>query len=126
MPEELKQPDITPPDDDAASKPADNSSSQIDPQSHGASQADVEKNSRVEEAKARVSAAKEAITAKTTVAPAAPKAPVKKKEEGPKPSDASDHPLVKRLRAKLNRGVIGAIEFLGQVSIGIERSRIVD
>src|SRR5229473_7164096 len=85
--------------------------------------ADSEKDAAVEAAKARVAAAKEAAQAAT---PGAPKAPVKKKEEGPKPTDASAHPLVKKLRAKIDGAVTEASEFLGQLSIRIERSRIVD
>ena len=84
--------------------------------------ADSEKDAVLEAAKARVAAAKEAAQA----APGAPKAPVKKKEEGPKPTDASSHPLVKKLRATLDGAVIEASEFLGQLSIRVERSRIVD
>ena len=83
--------------------------------------ADAEKDLQVEAAKARVTAAKEAAQA----APGAPKAPVKKKEEGPKPLDASDHPLVKKLRRQFDAAVIEASEFLGQLSIRIEPSRIV-
>ena len=63
--------------------------------------ADAEKDAQVEAAKARVAAVKEA-------AQAAPKAPVKKKEEGPKPVDASAHPLVKKLRDQLDGSVIEA------------------
>src|SRR5258708_33894367 len=85
--------------------------------------ADSEKDAIVEEAKARVAAAKEAAQ---KAAPAAPKAPVKKKEEGPKPSDASAHPLVKKLRATFDDAVIEASEFLGQLSVRIDRSRIVE
>ena len=85
--------------------------------------ADSEKDAVVEAAKARVAAAKEAAQA---AAPGAPKAPVKKKEEGPKPTDASAHPLVKKLRATLDGAVIEASEFLGQLSIRIERARIVE
>ena len=62
--------------------------------------ADAEKDAQVEAAKARVIAAKEAAQKAAPAAPGAPKPPVKKKEEGPKPSDASNHPLVKRLREK--------------------------
>lgn len=93
--------------------------------------ADSEKNSTVEDAKARVVAAKEALSEKAAAAsppagaPPAPKAPVKKKEEGPKPVDASGHPLVQKLKAKFNGAVVEAVEFLGQLSIRIERSRIV-
>src|SRR5260370_31050200 len=88
--------------------------------------ADSEKDAIVEEAKARVAAAKEAAQKAAPAAPGAPKAPVKKKEEGPKPSDASAHPLVKKLRATFDDGVIEASEFLGQLSIRIDRSRIVE
>ena len=85
--------------------------------------ADAEKDAQVEAAKARVAAAKEAAQ---QAAPAAPKPPVKKKEEGPKPVDASSHPLVKRLKAKFGDGVLEATEFLGQLSIRIQRPRIVE
>jgi NADH-quinone oxidoreductase subunit C len=85
--------------------------------------ADAEKDAQVEAAKARVAAAKEAAQ---QAAPAAPKPPVKKKEEGPKPVDASNHPLVKRLKSKFDHGVLEATEFLGQLSIRIQRPRIVE
>ena len=85
--------------------------------------ADAEKDAQVEAAKARVAAAKEAAQ---QAAPAAPKPPVKKKEEGPKPVDASNHPLVKRLKSKFGDGIIEATEFLGQLSIRIQRPRIVE
>ncbi len=58
--------------------------------------ADAEKDAQVEAAKARVAAVKEAAQA-AQAAPGAPRAPVKKKEEGPKPVDASAHPLVEKL-----------------------------
>ena len=86
--------------------------------------ADAEKDAQVEAAKARVAAVKD--QAQKAAAPGAPKAPVKKKEEGPKPVDASGHPLVRRLRDKVDGAVIEATEFLGQLSIRIERSRIVE
>ena len=88
--------------------------------------ADAEKDAQVEAAKARVVAAKEAAQKAAPAAPGAPKPPVKKKEEGPKPTDASNHPLVKRLREKCAGAVTEATEFLGQLSIRIERSRIVE
>lgn len=90
------------------------------------SQADAENVTRVEEAKARVAAAKEEAQKAAAAAPGAPKPPVKKKEEGPKPSDASNHPLVKRLRAEFNGIVTEAQEFLGQLSIRIEPAKIVE
>jgi NADH-quinone oxidoreductase subunit C len=86
--------------------------------------ADAEKDAQVEAAKARVAAAK--LEAQKTAAPGAPKPPVKKKEEGPKPVDASGHALVKRLRAQFDGAVLEASEFLGQLSIRIDRSRVVE
>ena len=86
--------------------------------------ADAEKDAQVEAAKARVAAAKE--QAQKAAAPGPPKAPVKKKAEGPKPVDAANHPLVKRLRDKFDDAVIEASEFLGQLSIRIEPAHIVE
>ena len=86
--------------------------------------ADAEKDAQVEAAKARVAAAKE--QAQKAAAPGPPKAPVKKKAEGPKPVDAANHPLVKRLREKFDGAVIEASEFLGQLSIRIEPAHIVE
>src|SRR5258707_4994684 len=88
--------------------------------------ADSEKDAIVEEGKARVATAKEAAQKAAPAAPGAPKAPVKKKEEGPKPSDASGDPLVKKLRAAFGGAVIDGTEFLGQLSIRIDGSRIVE
>jgi NADH-quinone oxidoreductase subunit C len=82
--------------------------------------ADEEKAAMVEQAKGRVAAVKESLGAD------APKPPVKKKEEGPKPVDASGHPLAKRLSAKFDGAVLEAIEFIGQLSIIVEPSRIVE
>ncbi len=92
--------------------------------------ADAEKAAMVEQAKTRVAALKESLTDKgpaepSTAAPA-PKAPVKKKEEGPKPIDASNHPLVEKLKAKFNGVVIEAVEFIGQLSVRIDGARIVE
>jgi NADH-quinone oxidoreductase subunit C len=88
--------------------------------------ADAEKDAQVEAAKARVAAAKEAAQKAAAGAPGAPKPPVKKKEEGPRPVDASNHPLVKKLREKFADAVGDATEFLGQLSIRIHRPRIVE
>src|SRR6266404_2130257 len=88
--------------------------------------ADAEKDAQVEAAKARVAAAKDQAQKAAAPAPGAPRAPVKKKEEGPKPTDASEHPLVSKLRDKFDGAVIEATEFLGQLSIRIERSRVVE
>lgn len=86
--------------------------------------ADAEKDRQVEDAKARVAAAKEA--AQKSATPAAPKPPVKKKDEGPKPVDASNHPLVRKLKNKFGGAVLEASEFLGQLSIVVEAARIVE
>lgn len=117
MAEDTNQPEIADDGDPGLAKPA-----SADPPATkaGGAQADAEKNVVVEDAKARVVAAKEAAVATT----ATPKPPVKKKEEGPKPVDASGHPLVEELKAKLNGGVLEAFEFLGQLSVRIERSQI--
>ena len=95
--------------------------------------ADEEKAAMVEQAKSRVAAVKESLGEKAaspqtpaTAAPGAPKAPVKKKEEGPKPVDASDHTIVKKLKAQFDGAVGEALEFVGQVSIRIEPPRIVE
>jgi NADH-quinone oxidoreductase subunit C len=93
--------------------------------------ADEEKAAMVEQAKSRVAAVKESLgeTPTGTPTPTAagvPKAPVKKKEEGPKPVDASENKLVKKLKARFDGAVLGAVEFIGQVSIRIEPVRIVE
>jgi NADH-quinone oxidoreductase subunit C len=112
------------------------------------SQADLERAAKIAEAKARTAALKEAAAskapaaspattpgaAKPTATPTAavaagagaPKAPVKKKDEGPKPADATDHTLVKRLRQRLGDAAItGAFTFLGQLSIHVKSDSIV-
>ncbi|HWS53357.1 MAG TPA: NADH-quinone oxidoreductase subunit C [Pyrinomonadaceae bacterium] len=101
------------------------------------SQADLEKAAKIAEAKARAAALKEAAGAKppavaakppasTGAAAGAPKAPVKKKDEGPKPEDASAHPLAKRLSAKFADAVTGAFTFLNQLSIHVKEGSIVE
>src|SRR6187431_2846108 len=75
--------------------------------------ADAEKDAQVEAAKARVVAAKEA--AQKTAAPGTPKPPVKKKEEGPKPVDAGNHPLVNKLKSHFSEAIGDASEFIGQL-----------
>jgi len=105
--------DAAAPDDARATKPSSLS-------------ADAEKDAQVEAAKARVAAAKEAAQKAAPAAPGAPKPPVKKKEEGPKPIDASNHSLVIRLREKFGDAIGDASEFLGQLSIHVEPQRIVD
>src|SRR5438309_7820210 len=76
--------------------------------------ADAEKDAQVEAAKARVAAAREAAQ-KAAAGPGAPKPPVKKKEEGPKPVEASNHPLFRKLRDKFGGAALEATEFLGQL-----------
>ncbi|MCM3871694.1 MAG: NADH-quinone oxidoreductase subunit C [Pyrinomonadaceae bacterium] len=92
--------------------------------------ADAEKAAMVEQAKERVAAVKESLSATSPAEPAgatsAPKAPVKKKEEGPKPVDAANHPLVKSLIAQFNGTVIESVEFIGQLSVRIDGPRIVE
>jgi NADH-quinone oxidoreductase subunit C len=88
--------------------------------------ADAEKASMVEQAKARVAAVKDSLAADQATAPGAPKPPVKKKDEGPKPTDAADHPLVKKLKAKFGDAVGGASEFIGQLSVNVDAARIVE
>jgi NADH-quinone oxidoreductase subunit C len=88
--------------------------------------ADAEKAAMVEQAKSRVAAVKESLAAEKPAEPGAPKPPVKKKEEGPKPTDASENPLVKRLKAKFGEAIGEASEFIGQLSVRVQRERIVE
>src|SRR4026209_1403297 len=85
--------------------------------------ADAERASMVEQAKARVAAVKESL-ATDQAAPGAPKPPVKKEDEGPKPTDASAHPLVKKLKAKFGDAVGDAVEFVGQLSVNVDGARV--
>jgi NADH-quinone oxidoreductase subunit C len=94
--------------------------------------ADAEKAAMVEQAKSRVAAVKESLGEKATVpstsapaVPGAPKAPVKKKEEGPKPTDASNHQLVRKLKARFAEAVQEAVEFIGQITIRLNAGAIV-
>lgn len=87
--------------------------------------ADAEKASMVEQAKARVAAVKDSLAA-DQAAPGAPKPPVKKKDEGPKPTDAGAHPLVKKLKAEFGDAVGDAVEFIGQLSVNVAGARIVE
>jgi NADH-quinone oxidoreductase subunit C len=91
---------------------------------------DEEKAARIAEARAKAAALKPSAGASgatpATGAAGAPKAPVKKKEEGAKPTDASDHPLVKRLKESLDGAVLEATEFLGQLSVRVKPARIVE
>ena len=121
MPDEGKSPESGPVDDKSANEAPPDQARANQPLS-----ADAEKDAQVEAAKARVAAAKEAAQKAAPPAAGAPKAPVKKKEEGPKPVDAANHPLVKRLKKTFGESVIEATEFLGQLSIRIARPRIVE
>jgi NADH-quinone oxidoreductase subunit C len=87
--------------------------------------ADAEKAAMVEQAKSRVAAVKESLAADPPAA-GAPKPPVKKKEEGPKPTDAANHPLVTTLKAKFGEAIGEASEFIGQLSVHVDRERIVE
>jgi len=87
--------------------------------------ADAEKAAMVEQAKSRVAAVKESL-AEQPAAAGAPKPPVKKKEEGPKPTDASDHPLVKKLKSQFGEAIGEAVEFIGQLSVTVAGERIVE
>src|SRR6266850_3903010 len=69
--------------------------------------ADEEKAAMVEQAKSRVAAVKESLSEKAaspqtpaTPAQGPPKAQIKKKKEGPKPVDASHHPLDKKQKTQ--------------------------
>src|SRR5689334_7685819 len=89
--------------------------------------ADAEKRAMVEQAKSRVAAVKESLAADQPAAAAgAPKPPVKKKDEGPKPADASNHPLVQKLKAEFGAGIGEASEFIGQLSVYVAPERIVE
>lgn len=97
------------------------------PDAGEAAGADAEKAAMVDQAKARVAAVKESLADKGAApAAGAPKAPVKKKEEGPKPTDASANKLVQELKAKFDGAILEALEFLGQVSIRVAADRIVE
>jgi len=85
---------------------------------------DAEKAAIVEQAKARVQAAKDSIASSAPPADA-PKAPVKKKEEGPKPVDASGHPLVQKLKDQFGAAIGDASEFVGQLSVNVDGASIV-
>jgi len=91
--------------------------------------ADEEKAAMVEQAKSRVAAVKESLAEKPSEpagATTAPKPPVKKKDEGPKPIDASNHPLVVTLKEKFGEAIVEAVEFIGQLSVRVDKTRIVE
>jgi len=121
MSEDTKQPDTTEP-----SKPDAPDSDASGAPSAALAGSDAEKSAIVEEAKSRVAAAKESLAAKADAPAGTPKPPVQKQNEGPKPTDASAHPLVQKLRAKFNAAVGEASEFIGQLSVNIRREDIVE
>jgi NADH-quinone oxidoreductase subunit C len=86
--------------------------------------ADAEKAAMVEQAKSRVAAVKEGLAA--DAAAGAPKPPVKKKEERPKPTDAASHPLVKQLKDEFKEAILEASEFLDQLTVRVAPDAIVD
>lgn len=100
------------------------------PEAGEAAGADAEKAAMVEQAKSRVAAVKESLGQKppagATPSPGTPPPPVKKKEEGPKPTDASNHELVQKLKSHFNGAIREATEFLGQLSVRVDPERIVD
>jgi NADH-quinone oxidoreductase subunit C len=140
MVDEKNEPEKTSPEQPEASTPTDIPGTVTDaagtpppssiPSAGVLAGADAEKAAMVEQAKTRVAAIKESISEKAPAEPStatpAPKAPVKKKEEGPKPIDASNHPLVEKLKAKFNGVVIEAVEFIGQLSVRVDGARIVE
>jgi NADH-quinone oxidoreductase subunit C len=118
-PEEPMRPDESPADSSGTPPP-----SAIPPAGELAG-ADAEKAAMVEQAKSRVAAVKESL-ATPPAAAGAPKPPVKKKEEGPKPTDAANHPLVKKLKEKFGAGIGDASEFIGQLSVQVASERILE
>jgi NADH-quinone oxidoreductase subunit C len=85
-------------------------------------QTPLPENETPEERRARLVAEAKAKAEET----GAPKAPVKKKEEGPTPTDASGHALVVKLRKTFKDAIVEATEFLDQLSIRVEARRIVE
>ncbi len=129
MSEDTKQPDTNEhgkPDESTTDSSGTTSASAI-PAAGTLAGADAEKAAMVEQAKTRVAAVKESLESKPSdpSAPGAPKPPVKKKEEGPKPTDASTHPLVVQLRSAFDGAIGEALEFIGQISIRVDRACIV-
>jgi len=138
MADETDKPESGEPERPDATKPADTPAIAATPPASSIPDAgelvgaDAEKAAMVEQAKSRVAAVKESLGQKAAVpatpaaAAGAPKAPVKKKEEGPKPTDASENKLVKKLKARFDGVVTEALEFIGQITIRVEPTRIVE
>jgi NADH-quinone oxidoreductase subunit C len=137
----------------AEAQPPGGKSPEVGDPTKSPSQADLERAAKIAEAKARAAALKEAAAAKAPAAaapgaeqspaapatPGAPKAapaaaagagvpkpPVKKKDEGPKPVESPDHPLVRRLRERFGDSVEGAFTFVGQLSVHVNADSILD
>ena len=127
MAEDTKQPGSPEPSEPDA-KPTDSSGtppSSIPPPGTVAG-ADAEKAAIIEQAKTRVAAVKDSLTTSAAAGGGTPKPPVKKKDEGPKPTDASAHPLVKKLRNKFSDTIGEATEFVGQLSVLVAADPIVE
>jgi NADH-quinone oxidoreductase subunit C len=123
MPEDTKQPGSPEPTQSDA-KPTD--ASGTPPSSSTPAGSDAEKAAIVEQAKSRVAAAKDSLTKPAASPEGTPKPPVKKKDEGPKPTDASAHPLVKKLKGKFRDSIGDASEFIGQLSVTVGVEQIVE
>ncbi len=124
MSEDTNQPgseEPTKPDASEGESPRTRSTSAI-PSAGTLAGADAEKAALVEQAKTRVAAVKESLAPPE----GSPKPPVKKKPEGPKPTDAGSHPLVKKLKSQFGEAIGEAVEFIGQLSVRIERDRNVE
>ena len=67
-----------------------------------------------------------AASSNVSVSPGTPKPPVKKKEEGPAPTDASSNPYALELKSQFGSGVIDSTEFIRQLSVRIDRNSIVE
>ena len=115
--EEPMRPDGSPADSSGTPSPS------TTPSAGQVAGSDAEKATLVEQAKSRVAAAKESLAGETPAA-GAPKPPVKKKEEGPKPTDATGHPLVQKLKTEFGESIADASEFIGQLSVHVTRERI--
>jgi NADH-quinone oxidoreductase subunit C len=89
--------------------------------------AESQNAARLEETKRRIEAAKQSAAPKSADGGAqTPRPPVKKKDPEPTPVDASGHELVQRLRQEFGDAVIEAKQFLGQLSLLIQDSQIVE
>ena len=92
----------------------------------GQPDADSEKAAAIAAAKARAEAAKAAAATSAPSSPGPPKAPVKKKDDGPTPTDASANPYAIELREQFGDYILEATEFISQLSVRVDKSSIVD